>query len=88
MDQLLQFLHRERATTTPVDCVSFDERSHKLVTLAVEASGRLGREASEFIDQLATSVFGGRNGGATTEKDIQVLQGRCFTDSLSDLSGC
>ena len=44
--------------------VSVDERSRKLVTLAVESFGRLGREGSEFIDQLATSVAGGRDGGA------------------------
>ena len=44
--------------------VSFDERSHKLITLAVESFGRFGRERSEFIDQLATSVAGGRDGGA------------------------
>ena len=30
--------------------VSFDERSHKLVTLAVESFGRLGKEGSELID--------------------------------------
>ena len=33
--------------------VSFDERSHKLVTLAVESVGRLGKEGSELIDQLS-----------------------------------
>ena len=39
--------------------VSFDERSHKLATLAVESVGRLGVEGSNFIDQLAASVVGG-----------------------------
>ena len=50
--------------------MSFDERSHKLVTLAVESFGRLGREGSELIDQLATSVVGGRDGGAIAKKGI------------------
>ena len=50
--------------------VSFEERSHKLVTLAVESFGRLGREGSEFIDQLAKSVAGGRDGGAMAKKGI------------------
>ena len=50
--------------------MSFDERSHTLVTLAVESFGRLGREGSEFIDQLATSVVGGRDGGAMAKKGI------------------
>ena len=50
--------------------MSFDERSHKLVTLAVESFGRLGREGSEFIDQLATSVVGGRDGRAIAKKGI------------------
>ena len=40
--------------------VSFDERSHKLATLAVESFGRLGVEGSKFIDQLAASVVGGQ----------------------------
>ena len=39
--------------------VSFDKRSHKLVTLAVESFGRLGVEGRNFIDQLAASVVGG-----------------------------
>ena len=39
--------------------VSFDERSHKLATLAVESFGRLGVEGRNFIDQLAASVVGG-----------------------------
>ena len=30
--------------------VSFNERSHKLATLAVESFGRLGVEGSNFID--------------------------------------
>ena len=43
--------------------VSFDKRSHKLVTLAVESFGRLGVEGSNFIDQMTASVVGGRDEG-------------------------
>ena len=51
--------------------VSFDEeRSHKLVTLAVESFGCLGREGSECIDELATTVVRGRDGGAMAKKGI------------------
>ena len=50
--------------------VSFDERSHKLVTLAVERFGRLGRKGSEIIYKLATSAVGGRDWGAMAKKGI------------------
>ena len=50
--------------------VSFDERSHKLATLAVESFGRLGVEGSKFIDQLAASVVGGRDGGSMGRKGL------------------
>ena len=43
--------------------VSFDERTHKLTTFAVESFGSLGVEGSYFIDQLAANVVGGRDGG-------------------------
>ena len=44
-------------------CVSFDERIQKLAAfLEVETFGRLGVEGSKFIDQLAASVVGGRDG--------------------------
>ena len=39
--------------------VSFDERSYKLATLAVEIFGRLGKESSDLIDQVAASIVGG-----------------------------
>ena len=61
---------RKRNHYARVGHVSFDERSHKLVTLAVESFGRLGREGSEFIGQLATSVVGARDGGAMAKKGI------------------
>ena len=50
--------------------VSFDERSHKLATLAVETFGRLGVEGSNFIDQLPASVVGGRDGGSMTRNGV------------------
>ena len=66
--------------------VSFDERRHKLVILAVESFGRLGRDGSEFVDQLATRVVGGRDGGGNGQE--RHLQGTPSTDNFSDLSGC
>ena len=50
--------------------MSLDERSHKLATLAVESFGRLGVEGNNFIDQLAASVVGGRDGGSMTKKGV------------------
>ena len=50
--------------------MSFDERRHKLATLAVENFGRLGVEGSNFIDQLAASVAGGRDGGSMARKGV------------------
>ena len=50
--------------------VSFGERSHKLTTFAVESFGRLGVECSYFIDQLAASVVGGRDGGSMARKGV------------------
>ena len=50
--------------------LSFDERSHKLATLAVESFGRFGVEGSNFIDQLAASVVGGRDGGSMARKGV------------------
>ena len=49
--------------------VCYDERSQKLATLAVESFGRLGVEGSKFIDQLAASVVGGRDGGSMGRKE-------------------
>lgn len=50
--------------------VSFDERSHKPATLAVESFGRLGIESNTFIYQLAASVVGGRDGGLVAKKGV------------------
>ncbi len=59
--------------------VSFDERSFKLTTFAVESFGRLGEEGYKFIDELATHAAGGRNGpnmcrrGIIKERILQVV---------------
>ena len=50
--------------------MSFHKRSHKLVTLAVESFERLGVEGSNFSDQLAACVVGGRDGGSMTRKGV------------------
>ena len=50
--------------------MSFDERSHKLATLAVESFGRIGVEGSNFIDQLAASVVAGKEGGSMARKGV------------------
>ena len=50
--------------------VSFDERSFKLTTLAVESFGRLGEEGYEFIDELAAHAAGGRNGESMALKGV------------------
>ena len=48
--------------------VSFDELSHNPANLAVENFGRLRVEGNVFIDQLAASVVGGRDGGSIATK--------------------
>ena len=65
--------------------MSFDERSHERVILAVESFGRLGKRASEFIDQLATSVVGGRDVGGAVAKKRKVS---AFVRRFSERSGC
>ena len=50
--------------------VSFDERSCKLATSAVESFGRLGKEGSDRIDQLAASIVGGTDGASLTRKGV------------------
>ena len=50
--------------------VSFDERSHKLTTSAVESFGHLGVEGSALIDQVVASVVAGRDGGSVARKGV------------------
>ena len=61
---------RKRNYYARVGQASFDERNHKLITLAVESFGRLGKEGSELIDQLAASVVGGTDGGSLSRKGV------------------
>ena len=48
--------------------VSFDEHSYKLATLAVESVGRLGKEGSELIDEVAASIVRGTSGSSLSGK--------------------
>ena len=50
--------------------VSFDERSYKLATLAVESSERLGKEGSDLIDQVAASIVGGTDASSLARKGV------------------
>ena len=50
--------------------VSFDERSFKLTTIAVESFGRLGEEGYDFINELATHVANGREGRNMAQKGV------------------
>ena len=50
--------------------ISFDTRSFKLCTFAVECFGRLGKSAAELVDQLATHIVGGHEGGAMQMKGV------------------
>ena len=59
---------RKRNHYARVRQVSFDERSHKLVTLVVESFRRLGKGGSQLIDQLAASIVGGTDTGSLSRK--------------------
>ena len=50
--------------------VSFDERSYKLATLAVESFGRLGEEGSDLIDQVPASIVGGTDASSLARKGV------------------
>eukprot|EP00904_Undaria_pinnatifida_P007452 jgi/Undpi1/3837/HiC_scaffold_16.g07206.m1 len=50
--------------------VSFDERSHKLATLAVESFGRLGKEGSDLLDQVAARIVGGTDASSLARKGV------------------
>ena len=50
--------------------MSFDEHSHKLPTLAVESIECLGLKGSNVIDQLATSVVGGKDEVSMARKGV------------------
>ena len=61
---------RKNAHYARPEHVSFDQRSYKLCTFAVECFGRLGGVACEFVDQLATHVVGGQDGGEISMKGV------------------
>eukprot|EP00904_Undaria_pinnatifida_P006903 jgi/Undpi1/3342/HiC_scaffold_15.g06715.m1 len=65
--------------------VSFDERSYKLATLAVESFGRLGKEGSDLIDQVAASIVGGTD--ASSPSAERRVQGATIPNHLCDHSG-
>ena len=48
---------------------SFDERSFKLATLVVENFGRLGKEGSDLINQVAASNVRGTGGASLRSKE-------------------
>ena len=50
--------------------VSFDERSYKLATLAVESFGRFGKEGSDLIDQVAASIVGGTDASSLAQNGV------------------
>ena len=50
--------------------VSFDERSYKLATLAVESFWCLGEEGSDLINQVAASIVGGTDPSSLARKGV------------------
>ena len=50
--------------------MSFDERSYKLATLAVESFRRLGIKGSNLIDQVAASIVGGTDASSLARKGV------------------
>ena len=50
--------------------VLFDDRSYKLATLEVESFGRLGKEGSDLIDQVAASIVGRTDASSLARKRV------------------
>ena len=68
--------------------MSFDERSHKLATFAVESSGRLGLEGTVAISSTSynSECRGGRDGASMAREGV--LKERLLRiASLSDNTG-
>ena len=61
---------RKRSHDARPGQVSFDERSNKLATLAVESFGRLGKEGSDLIDHVAAIIVGGTHGTSPARKGV------------------
>ena len=66
--------------------VSFDERSYKLATLAVESFGRLGKEGSDLIDQVGGGKHRWRDGRIVPSAEGRV-QGATIPNHFCDHSG-
>eukprot|EP00904_Undaria_pinnatifida_P000651 jgi/Undpi1/10587/HiC_scaffold_29.g13037.m1 len=58
--------------------VSFDERSYKLAILALKSFGRLGKEGSDVIVQVAASIVGGTNASSLLIARKGVCEERLF----------
>ena len=50
--------------------VSFDEHNYKLATLEVESFGRLGKEGSDLLDQVAASIVGRTDASSLARKGV------------------
>ena len=50
--------------------MSFEERSYKLATLAMESFGHLGNEGSDLIDQVAAIIVGGMGGSSLARNGV------------------
>lgn len=69
-DQLLLMLRFASAITPVPGLLSFDERSDKLATLAVESFGRLERTGSDLADQMTDTRVGGTDGSSLARKGV------------------
>ena len=67
---------RKRSHYARPEQVSFDKCSYKLAILAVESFGRLGKEGSDLINQVAASIVGGTDGSSLAR--IGVCKERLF----------
>ena len=61
---------RKRSHCAHPGQVSFDERSCKLATLAVESFRRPGKEGSDLIGQIAATIVGGTDGSSLTQRGV------------------
>ena len=76
---------RKRNHHARVGQASSDERRHTFVALAVASYGRLGKEGSEFMDQLAASIVGRTNRGSVARNGV--CEEHCFAGHISDCPG-
>ena len=94
MDQLPLLVRRASANTTLDRDMSPSTNgaiNYLVSTFAVESCGRLGVEGSYFIDQLATSVVGGMDGGSMARTGVLkecLLQIVPVTTQVAIRGGC